>query len=615
MNFDQFIHVAELHQQILEDSKSIMLHEEIDDFTHVIINKLSKNAMTGTNLMKGTDWPEWEKSEFLQLNQYEQQQMFDPPGPIPSDVKNFSILPMIWVYLVKTDGRKKARCVANGAPHLKGTITLAATYAACLDQSANRLFWSFAAIKCKQVFGADAQNAFAEAPPPKAPLYLKIDAAFRNWWHHKTNEWINPDSYVRVNHAIQGHPESPRLWNIHIDGILAKMGYTPTTHEPCIYVKHTPTESLYLLRQVDDFAFACDDVKTATLFWDELDTYLKAPLKREKGRITRHNGIDILQSEDGIKIYAETYLNKILATKSFDMTITQNKPLPMSSDKDISTKLEMTIGPDDAAEQIKLQQETGFKYRNATGELIFAMVTCRADIAFPVMKLSQYNNRPALCHFNAIMEVYKYLKVTIMDGLMYWRPRPCPQLPTTGHHEPQEEPYVLNMPEESKCPYTAYGMADSDFAGDRKTRKSVGGTLIFLGGAAIVYKTILQRTIALSSTEAEFYALSEAGKLVLYIRFVLEDLDMTQKGPTTIYEDNRGCLQMTQALKPTKRTRHVETRYFAILEWSQTDQVKIKKIDTADNASDNLTKPNGRILFYRHTDTILGKRKPLYIRK
>ena len=124
--------------------------------------------------------------------------MSSDPGPIPSDTTDYSILPMIWVYLIKTDGRKKDQCVANGAPHLKGTITLATTYAACLDQSANRLFWAFVAIKCKQVFGADAQNAFAEAPPPKTPLYLKVDAAFRNWWYHKHQQWISHNSYVRV---------------------------------------------------------------------------------------------------------------------------------------------------------------------------------------------------------------------------------------------------------------------------------------------------------------------------------------------------------------------------------------------------------------------------------
>ena len=65
-----------------------------------------------------------------------------------------------------------------------------------------------------------------------------------------------------------------------------------------------------------------------------------------------------------------------------------------------------------------------------------------------------------------------------------------------------------------------------------------------------------------------------------------------------------------KAMKPTQRTRYVDTRYFAILNWIETDQLEIKKIDTADNASDVLTKALGRILFYRYTDSLLGRRVP-----
>ena len=96
----------------------------------------------------------------------------------------------------------------------------------------------------------------------------------------------------------------------------------------------------------------------------------------------------------------------------------------------------------------------------------------------------------------------------------------------------------------------------------------------------------------------------------LYMRSVLNDLNLPQQYATTIYEDNRGSLKMTQAMKPTKRTRHVDTKYFAILNWVETDQIDVKKIDTTDNASDVLTKALGRILFYRHTDTLLGRRIP-----
>ena len=141
----------------------------------------------------------------------------------------------------------------------------------------------------------------------------------------------------------------------------------------------------------------------------------------------------------------------------------------------------------------------------------------------------------------------------------------------------------------------------------------MSGIAVMMGGAVIVYKTILQRTVALSSTEAEFYALSEAGKLALYVRSILDELDIPQHAATTMYEDNQGCVHMSQNLKPTKRTRHVDIRHFALLDWVNQDLLQIKKINTHDNASDTLTKSLGKTLFYRHADTLMGRRKPTYV--
>ena len=614
LNFDQFLHISRLHQDILHQSRTTNYHTDDIDDCKVEIQKLSARNLTRRQLLQQTDWKDWEESEKLQLDQYERQNMFGKPGPIPSTITEYSILPMIWVYLVKVDGRKKARCVANGAPHLKGTITLANTYAACLEQAACRLFWSIAAIKNNKVFGADAVNAFAEAPPPKSPLFLKVDMAYKNWYFNKTNLHLPDNSYVQVFQAIQGHPESPRLWNLHIDSILSKIGFKSTTHEPCIYITYTTTETIYLLRQVDDFAIACDDKSTATYYWDKLDEHLKEPLKRESGLMRRHNGIDIEQTAHGIKMHCQTYLQRILKSKTFDMTIKQHKPLPMDSNSSYVKTLESTTGPLTPEDNKILETNAGFKYRNTTGELIFAMVTCRADIAFSVIKLTQYNSKPATCHYDAVKQVFRYLQATISDGLQFWRPKPNSTLPTSKLPSVEQDTHLTQIPVESGHHTTVYAYTDSDLAGDTATRKSVSGVTIFFGGAAVVYKTILQRTIALSSTEAEFYAITETGKLVLYIRHVLCDLNIEQQQPTAIYEDNRGCLQMTQALKPTKRTRHVDSRYFAILDWVQTDQIIVKKIDTSDNASDVLTKATGRIIFYRHVDTILGKRTPLYVK-
>ena len=74
---------------------------------------------------------------FEQLNQYSDQDTFDDPQPLPPGV-NF--LSLCWVYLIKTDGTKKARCVCYSSPRFRGTVTLAKIYASALDQVCARVF-------------------------------------------------------------------------------------------------------------------------------------------------------------------------------------------------------------------------------------------------------------------------------------------------------------------------------------------------------------------------------------------------------------------------------------------------------------------------------------------
>ena len=113
----------------------------------------------------------------LKLNQYHAQEMFGDPVRRPTQC---NVLPLIWTYLVKNYGTKKARCVCNGSPTCKGSVTLAHTYAAALDQSGARTFWAITSLNDYITYGADATNAFAEAPPPKAPLYVTINAPFKS---------------------------------------------------------------------------------------------------------------------------------------------------------------------------------------------------------------------------------------------------------------------------------------------------------------------------------------------------------------------------------------------------------------------------------------------------
>ena len=115
------------------------------------------------------DWEDWKQSEFKQLDQYHDQDTFGEPEPRP---KGANLLSLLWCYLVKDDGRKKARCVCNRNKNRQGTVTLAETYAASLEQTASRVFWAATLINNFITIGADTSNAFAEAPAPVAPLYV-----------------------------------------------------------------------------------------------------------------------------------------------------------------------------------------------------------------------------------------------------------------------------------------------------------------------------------------------------------------------------------------------------------------------------------------------------------
>ena len=79
-----------------------------------------------------------------------------------------------------------------------------------------------------------------------------------------------------------------------------------------------------------------------------------------------------------------------------------------------------------------------------------------------------------------------------------------------------------------------------------------------LAGAAIVYKTRFQSTVALSSTKAEFVAASDAGKLALYLHSILDKLGLDHNKAILLYEDNAGAFMMADARKPTQRTRHID---------------------------------------------------------
>jgi hypothetical protein len=101
--------------------------------------------------------------------------------------------------------------------------------------------------------------------------------------------------------------------------------------------------------------------------------------------------------------------------------------------------------------------------------------------------------------------------------------------------------------------------------------------------------------------------------MILFFRSILADLGLEQHNASVLYEDNNGALLMANAQQLTCRTRHMDIKKFALLEWVEQDLMILKTISTAENAADGLTKPLTNQLFFRHADTFMGKRVPHYV--
>ena len=116
----------------------------------------------------------------------------------------------------------------NAAPQLH---TVASTWSSCVELLIQRLFLELCATKNLRIYGGDARDAYAHSPAPEVPIFLKIDDTYAKWYKQTFNKEINRRQILPVQHSLQGHPESVKMWMRLIDRILIKeMGFTSTTH-------------------------------------------------------------------------------------------------------------------------------------------------------------------------------------------------------------------------------------------------------------------------------------------------------------------------------------------------------------------------------------------------
>ena len=206
-------------------------------------------------------------------------------------------------------------------------------------------------------------------------------------------------------------------------------------------------------------------------------------------------------------------------------------------------------------------------YRQIIGSLMFLMTGTRPDLAVAIGFLSQFNANPTNAHMQAAKRTLRYLKGT------------------------KDAKLCFNGNNDGNQGITLIGYCDANWGNDTATRKSTTGYLFHLCGALITWSSKRQATVALSSTEAEYMALTHATKEAIWLRTLLSELSFMQRSATIIHEDNQSSIALARNPVHHARTKHIDIQYHFIREKVDSKEIELIYLPTDDMHADTLTKP------------------------
>ncbi len=152
-----------------------------------------------------------------------------------------------------------------------------------------------------------------------------------------------------------------------------------------------------------------------------------------------------------------------------------------------------------------------------------------------------------------------------------------------------------------------WGWVDADFAADLDTRQSHRGYVIMMNGWTINWKSVKQKSVSLSTVESEWYAASETGKELLYLRIIMREFGFPQLGTMCLYEDSRAVITMAENPSNQKGVGHINTREHFVDQLVKDRIVKLVQCRTNKMVADALTKNLQAPGFEQHRATMLGE--------
>ena len=468
-----------------------------------------------------------------------------------------------WVLKIKRDGRFRARIVACGYSQIPG-VDYTDNYAPVVNDVTFRmmlLLWIQGRLSAKIVdvetaflYGALVEQIFMECP--------------------KGMQGATTDHVVSLRQCIYGLVQAARQYYKHIVAILKKIGFIGGDVDPCLFTKKSKLGMCYVAIYVDDNLIvghpkavedAIQQLKEHKLILkveDTLKDYLSCEIFRSDEEKSAWLGQPHL-----IANLEQTFGDEV---KSLRSTLTPGTP----GLNQVREKEESLIVPADKQK----------RYRSGVGMLLYLVKHSRPDIANPVRELSKVLDGTSTAAYREMLRCIKFVLDTRTLGLRLW---------PSG---------------ERNDPWDIICFTDSDYASDPVSRKSVSGYIIYVKGVPVCWRSKSQRCVTLSSCEAEWVALSEAVKDIIFLVRVCESMMLPVSLPVTVRVDNVGAIFLSENVTTSNNTKHVDIRSKFVWEYRENGTIKIIFVRSENNDSDIMTKNLVGTLYAKHSQKLVTRK-------
>jgi hypothetical protein len=533
------------------------------------------NDMFGTSFPKSRqaamnrpDWPEWDaadKQEEASMMEMDVAEVVDVKD-IPKGMDIYYIMPVYTQKFGSTGKllRYKSRWVVDGS---RQGLMANDTFSPAVRWASLRTVVALCAAKGEYLQQMDVDTAFLNAPLKEVR------------YAHAPN-----GKYWKVKKAIYGFQDSPQLWSTLSDQHLLSMGYKTTYADPCVFVKHAQiggSEHFSMVtRWVDDyFSFATHPSMRVDFVAGMKSKFSVKDLGVLEYGLGVHfsyldrNGKSIVRNCIGsvpihaIKMDQHLYISTML--KEFDMVNAHPALTPMEATATLTAIDELGEGGG---------HNLFLSYRPLVGSLNYAAVVTRPDIADAVGQVARFMAKPMKAHWGAAQRILRYLKGTPDMGVVYRK----------------------------DCHINPEAWSDASFQRCVDTRRSTSGLVIMMGGGPVSWRSHRQKTIAQSSCESEYMALTETGKELVWLRGLLEELGVSdwvkassvmvgKKEPSNdwlnLNGDNQGSIALANRPLINGNSKHIHRSWHWIREKALAKELVLAYCPTQDMLADIFTKP------------------------